>query len=84
MRDQNAVLVRPGGLQAYFVSNALDLADGAIKVGMVTALSEEVCAKVAVSSAVAEHMVDVHNDSVVYRHDSALLSTAWCDAAVLS
>ena len=84
MRDQNAILVRSGGLQAYFVSKALNVTDGAIEVGMLSALPEEGCAKVGVSSAVAEHVVDDDDDGVGYSDDSALLSTAGCDAAVLS
>ena len=73
-----------GGLQAYFVPKALNLTDGSIEVEMVSALPEELSAKVAVSSAVAEYMVDVDDDGVGYGDDSALLSTAGSDPVVLS
>ena len=59
------------------------MTDRTIQVEMASALGEVVSAKVAVSGALAEHVVDGHYYGVGYGDDSAPLSTAWSDPAVL-
>ena len=60
------------------------MTDRTIQVEMASALGEVVSANVAVSGALAEHVVDGHYYDVGYGDDTAPLSTAWSDPAVLS
>ena len=60
------------------------MTDRTIQVEMASALGEVVSANVAVSGALAEHVVDGHYYGVGYGDDTAPLSTAWSDPAVLS